>query len=397
VAALRAAPAHAPKATAKAMTRTSRGSRERDVTTAEYPIDPRGWQQAALISSPIAVTLEAVQVRAASWVSSWCWSLSLVLGVGCGQGAGARPDAAPAADTSYDDGWTLAAEVVGGAVQEFGAAAMGGKLYVVGGMRDTGEILDTVLVYDPELDAWDEAPPLPLPTHHPNVAAVGGSLFVVGSLAGLQFSARGEVWRWTPGVGDWVEVSSMPSPRGASAVAEVDGWIYVAGGYDGSRAVATFSAYHPLLDEWNTDLPPLPEPRDHLVGAAVGGVMFAVGGRNTQISNLNGRVDAFSPGSDAWESRAEMITPRAGGAGGVVHGEIIVVGGEGNPAAGTRGVFAEAEAYDPVADSWRSLPAMPTPRHGMQGAGLGDALHVPGGATAQGLRGTTAIHEVLTP
>jgi N-acetylneuraminic acid mutarotase len=329
--------------------------------------------------------------------------LGLAGGLGCGGSGGAEPDAAaaidaaPATDAGYEEGWAQAAEVSIGAVQEFGATAMGGKLYVVGGMRDTLEILDTVLVYDPELDAWEEGPPLPASAHHPNVAAVSGSLFVVGSLAGTQFSARGAVWRWTPGADDWVEVSTMPSPRGASAVAVVDGWIYIAGGYDGSRAVATFSAYHPLSDEWNTDLPPLPEPRDHLVGAAVDGVVYAVGGRNTQISNLNGRVDAFSPGDEAWESRAEMITARAGGAGGVVGGEILVVGGEGNPAAGTGGVFPEAEAYDPVTDTWRSLPAMPTPRHGMQGAGIGDALYVPGGATAQGLRGTTPIHEVLTP
>ena len=326
-----------------------------------------------------------------------CCGAFALLGWGCGESDDAAVDASiPDADASEAEGtWTVAADVGEGPLQEFGAAALDGELYVVGGMLESFAVLSSVQVYDPETDAWDVAPRLPEPAHHPNVAAVDGSLYVVGSLAGPSFDARGAVWRLTPGDGEWVEVSTMPAPRGASAVAVIDGWIYVAGGYDGTRAVATFSAYHPQSDQWNTDLPPLPAPRDHLVGAAVDGVVYAVGGRDTAITALDGRVDAFDPEHGGWESRAEMRTARAGGAGGVVDGEIVVVGGEGNPQAGARGVFAEAEAYDPSSDTWRSLPVMPTPRHGMQGAGIAGKFYVPGGAEAQGLSDTTAIHEVF--
>ncbi len=329
-----------------------------------------------------------------------------LLASGCAADNDARIDAAGEAgeDTAMaddavppDDVWSSAAEVGGGAVQEFGAAALGGELYVVGGMLETAAVLASVWVYDPNGDAWSEAAELPEARHHPNVAAYDGAVYVLGSLEGTGFAARGDMWRYDPSDDAWEELGQMPSPRGASAVAVTGDWIYVAGGYDGSRAVTTFSAYNPAEDVWDTDLPELPEPRDHLVGAEVDGIVYAVGGRDTSIANLNGRVDAFDPEGDEWQSRAEMITPRAGGAGGVVDGEILVVGGEGNPEPGTGGVFAEAEAYDPASDTWRSLPDMPTPRHGMLGAGIGDALYVPGGAKAQGLNETTAVHEVLTP
>jgi hypothetical protein len=63
----------------------------------------------------------------------------------------------------------------------------------------------------------------------------------------------------------------------------------------------------------------------------------------------------------------------------VVSGQILVVGGEGNPDA-ANGVFPQAELYDPARDRWSTLEPMPTPRHGTGGAGLGNRLYVPGGA-----------------
>ncbi|MEO7092518.1 MAG: kelch repeat-containing protein, partial [Polyangiales bacterium] len=71
-------------------------------------------------------------------------------------------------------------------------------------------------------------------------------------------------------------------------------------------------------------------------------------------------------------------------------------GGERNTAAGSRGVFAQVEAYDPRTDSWDSLAPMPTPRHGMGAAAWDGRLYIPGGAD-QEAAGAVAVHEVLTP
>ncbi len=68
---------------------------------------------------------------------------------------------------------------------------------------------------------------------------------------------------------------------------------------------------------------------------------------------------------------------------------------EGN-AASTRGVFAEVESYDPIADRWTALRPMRTPRHGTGGAALGRALYVPGGADRQAF-GAVAVVEAYTP
>ena len=79
----------------------------------------------------------------------------------------------------------------------------------------------------------------------------------------------------------------------------------------------------------------------------------------------------------------------------MVNDNIIVVGGEGN-SGDPSGVFPHVESYDPMADSWTSLPPMPTPRHGMGAAGYDGTLYVPGGADSQAF-GAVATFEAYTP
>jgi hypothetical protein len=59
------------------------------------------------------------------------------------------------------------------------------------------------------------------------------------------------------------------------------------------------------------------------------------------------------------------------------------------------GVFPQKEVYDPRTDTWERLAPMPTPRHGIGAAVLGDRIFVPGGAAVQGF-GATGVHEVFT-
>ena len=60
------------------------------------------------------------------------------------------------------------------------------------------------------------------------------------------------------------------------------------------------------------------------------------------------------------------------------------------------GVFPDVDAYDPVTDSWRSLPDLPLPVHGMGAAGLDGRIWVPAGADVEAL-GPVGVLQVLTP
>jgi N-acetylneuraminic acid mutarotase len=100
---------------------------------------------------------------------------------------------------------------------------------VVGGFDDSRGVVDFLQVYDPELDEWSMAAPLPRAVHHANVAALDGKLYVVGAmiLQGFNFVAIGDVWEYDPGIDQWTTRESMPAgtERGSAAVAVVDGRI----------------------------------------------------------------------------------------------------------------------------------------------------------------------------
>ena len=307
------------------------------------------------------------------------------------------PTDGPASDAAESDPrWQLLPEVGLGAVQEIGVAELDGRIYVVGGFNGLLGLLEDVQVYDIEAGTWSTVAPLPRSIHHANVAAVDGKLYVLGSLIDLQFTATGESWVYDPVADSWSDIAPMgaAAARGASALGVVDGKIYVAGGFRAGQAVDDFSVYDPVADSWDHNLPSIPGPRDHLVAAAVGGLFYAISGRNGSIGNLQGRVDAYDPVAGSWSERAAILTPRGGMAAGVVDGQILVVGGEGAP--NPTGVFAEVESYDPVADTWTSLGTMRTPRHGMGAAGYQGTLYVPGGADRQAFA-AVATFEAFTP
>jgi N-acetylneuraminic acid mutarotase len=298
------------------------------------------------------------------------------------------------ADLSVPAGWRSLAPLPA-ARQETGVAALGGRIYVIGGFESSLATVATVDVYDPATDRWSEAAPLPEPLHHANVAAVGSRLYLVGALRGLSFEAVATALSYDPAAdGAWQPVTPLPpgSERGASLVAVLDGKIIIAGGYRGGRAVDEVSAYDPAGDTWSF-LPNLPAPRDHGVGAAAGGVFYAIGGRMADPNSHMPTVYALAGGM--WGQRAPMPTSRGGCAGAVLDGQIVVAGGEGNPT-DPNGVFAVTESYDPAGDRWSSLQPMKTPRHGTGAAVVGDSVYVPGGADHQAF-GAVATVEALRP
>jgi hypothetical protein len=268
---------------------------------------------------------------------------------------------------------------------EAGVAAIGARLYVVGGYSNVLEVFDTMT------GKWEALPSLPATVDHPNVAAVGDKLYVVGA-----FQA-GAFFVYAPDTRAWSRIAPMPAgtDRGGSGVGVIGTRIYVGGGQRGGRSVADASAYDTATDRWE-GLPPLPTPRDHLVGAGVGGIFYVLGGRTNGRQNVIARVDAFDPGAAAWTARAPMPTARGGCAAAVLGGRVYVFGGEGNPAAPT-GAFPQTEMYDPAADRWTSLAPMKTPRHGLGAAAIGDRIYLPAGSVREGGGSSVPLFEAFQP
>ena len=59
-------------------------------------------------------------------------------------------------------------------------------------------------------------------------------------------------------------------------------------------------------------------------------------------------------------------------------------------------VFGQNEGYDPQRDAWEQYAPMPTPRHGLGAAAIGDAIYVAGGGVVVGGDVQSAVHEAFT-
>src|SRR5574337_51902 len=153
---------------------------------------------------------------------------------------------------------------------EVAAAAVDGKIYVVGGFEkpSVGNVMNfgitpSVEMYDPVTDRWASTAPMPVGLHHVGIGVAGGRLYVIGGYrkSGLSvWNPVATVYAYDPATDRWTENASMPTARGALSVAEHEGKLYAIGGYDRKANNAQVEVYDPILNTWTTRAS-LPTPR----------------------------------------------------------------------------------------------------------------------------------------
>ena len=272
---------------------------------------------------------------------------------------------------------------------EIGAAEVGGKIYVVGGLDGFGRTLDTVEVYDIEKDSWSEAARLPQALHHPAAATDGKKVYVVGGFIGIAFRPVDTVYVYEPETDSWSEAGRLNDFRGAGAAVFVDGKLHAAGGVTPSGVSGAFEWYDGEGRVWN-GLKDLPTPREHLAAVGLDEKFYAVGGRKRWVDQNLAALEAFDVSAPGWKSLPPMPTKRGGIAAAPYGGKIYVFGGEGRD-----GTFPQVEAYDPEAAKWELLPQpLPTPRHGLAAVPYQNRIYVLGGGKRPGFSVSDA-NEVL--
>jgi N-acetylneuraminic acid mutarotase len=147
-------------------------------------------------------------------------------------------------------------------------------------------------VYDTGTGRWSLGPSLPQPIHHIHAAAVDGKLYVIGGEIDGASTGRPEkfvsnVWVHDPKVGGWVARASMPTARSGGGKAVIDGKIYIAGGRPPGGSA--FEVYDPATDKWEK-LPDLPTQRNHLAMVALNGKIYVAGGRFGPAPARSGRT-----------------------------------------------------------------------------------------------------------
>ena len=204
-----------------------------------------------------------------------------------------------------------------------GVAALGGKLYVAGGVLTadltTAVITSTVLVYDPQTDEWSLDSHLPWSRTNLGIASVGGSLYAMGGSAvmwqpideGQAVPAANAAAVYNPAVPSdttWTPIDDLPAqppgPRSLFGMTTLDGRLYVISGYTTpdtaypAGMTANCLVYDTLLKKWRDDI--VPPARYFINGVPVdsgaialgaitlGGTLYTIGGCNsTSVGTMN--------------------------------------------------------------------------------------------------------------
>jgi subtilisin family serine protease len=231
------------------------------------------------------------QLPAARWDGNGAGTINGILYLPGGKNASGTPIRTLYAYNASSNSWSTKAPlpVPSGCG---GTGAIGGQLYVVTGCTSASGFAGLLHRYNPSTNTWT-ARAKPSVAGYPAVAAVGGKLYVAGgrNASGQPIST---VQVYTPGTNTWSTLA-MPGRRFGAAAFGINGKLYIVGGREstGTGPVATMLVYDPVANSWSTSGPPMQTARTSLAAQAVGGRLYAAGGRNGSVDFKV--VERFTP------------------------------------------------------------------------------------------------------
>ena len=256
------------------------------------------------------------------------------------------------------------------------------KLYVLAGFEAGLQITGATEIYTPATNTWTNGAPMPTPVTHMGAVAVGEEIWILAGFVGNHPGVATNLVQVYNTVSDtWTTGPPLPNPRGSGAGAYSDGMIHFFGGLLPDRM--TDVGEHYVLDinnqaaGWQTAAD-MPEPRNHLSGAAVDGIIYAIGGQFGHDGGVDDQsfLHAYDPGTDTWTDLENLPIERSHfEPGTIVHNnKIIIVGGRKGGM-----FFDEVTEYNPSTDTWTELCALPSNLLAPAAKVFGDQLIVANG------------------
>jgi N-acetylneuraminic acid mutarotase len=274
--------------------------------------------------------------------------------------------------------------------QEHAVIAARGRLWVIGGF-ERGSVVADVRVFNPTTQSWTEGPPLPGPRHHVAAVAVGDDLYALGGLTGVTFTPDAMCFVLRSGAARWEVIPSLPAPRGAATAGVIDGRIVVVGGFGPGRTLFPQTlVYDPEMARWREGAA-MPTVREHLASFVHERRLYVVAGRRLSLASNLDVMESYDPASDTWRTEPAVPTPRGGHGVAVLDGCAYVIGGE-----TTERALDTVEAFELATRTWRQAPSIPTPRHGFGVAVLAGRLWVVGGGNVPAF-GAVPVVESYAP
>jgi YVTN family beta-propeller protein len=239
------------------------------------------------------------------------------------------------------------------AVHDAAAVRLGNAVYLFGGGTNESTQSDAIVRVDGS-GRSAVVGRLPAPSSDQAAAAVGGTAYVVGGYTGARWLDTVVAWR--PGTAAHV-VARLPSALRYAAVTSAGGRVVVAGGsLPTGTASRTILQYTPGSGGVQ-HIGRLPFATTHAAAAAVGEVVYVIGGRGASVGTPTPRIVAVDTRTRHVRAVGNLRAPRSDLAATTVHGSMILLAGGRGPGGTTAGL-SELVAVTTAAHRSASMRAL---------------------------------------
>jgi subtilisin family serine protease/N-acetylneuraminic acid mutarotase len=239
-----------------------------------------------------------------------------------------------------------------------------GKLYSVGGSGVPAGSEKQLFIYDIATNTWTAGPAAPTAHAKGAAAAIDGKVYAIGGWTNSG-APNPAVDVYDPATNAWTTLAAQnPAPRSAAGVAVVDGKVYLVGGCtDGDCTPSSNTVQFDPAAGTFAQMAPYPTVISWMSCGGIGSQAYCAGGYTGLESPKAGY--AFNPGANSWSPIANMPADQWAAADAVSGGKLIISSGI---ASNGTVVTNQTVAYDPVADSWATLPNANQTRYRAAGA-----------------------------
>ncbi|MDR9852874.1 kelch repeat-containing protein [Paenibacillus sp. VCA1] len=212
------------------------------------------------------------------------------------------------------------------------AAVVNGKIYVIGGYTGNlqsisgGDYSAAVEEYDPITDTWTSKKPMKTPRTWVSSASYNGKIYTMGGV-NASSDMLNVIEEYNPETDTWTTKKNMTNGYHAMSLVSTSNGIYSFGG--GGPSTATTNAvklYHPETDVWEV-VATMPYAADGISSSEYNGKIYVVGGTKSSTEKAISNALVFDIKTNTFSPIASLNTARVAHGVAVANGKLYAIGG----------------------------------------------------------------------